>query len=95
MAKNVPYRLLSSFMDEIGGDDKIWNQKKALIRYIEELNETISLPYTIIDGKSYKKRVRINPLWRQYLIDNHPMIISWIRLKKFSSFRIEIRTFRE
>ena len=82
LAKNVPYRLLSSFMDEIGGNDEIWDHKEALIQYIGELNNSISLPYIIVDGKGYKKKVRINPQWRQYLIDNYPIITSWIRLKK-------------
>lgn len=31
---NVPYRLLSSFMPEIGGNDKLWDQRKRLIAYI-------------------------------------------------------------
>ena len=29
LIKNVPYRLLSSFMPEIGGNDRIWDQKKT------------------------------------------------------------------
>ena len=28
---NVPYRILSSFMHEVGGNDKLWDQRKRLI----------------------------------------------------------------
>ena len=78
----VPYRLLSSFLDEIGGSDRIWDQHKRLIAYLEEINNTNVLFYTIIDGKGLGKKVRINPYWRQLIFDNYSMIKSWIQLKK-------------
>ena len=58
LIKNVPYRLLSSFASEISGDDRIWDQKKRLIAYIELLNETQYLPYIIIDGRGASRKIR-------------------------------------
>lgn len=78
----VPYRLLSSFLDEINGSDRIWDQHRRLIAYIAAINNSSVLPYTIIDGKGLKKRVRVNPYWRQLMLDNYPVIKSWIKLKK-------------
>ena len=34
ISKNVPYRLLSAFMRELGGNDPLWNQKTRLIAYM-------------------------------------------------------------
>ncbi len=82
LIKNVPYRLLSSFMEEIGGDDKIWYQKKRLITYIESLNERVHLPYIIVDGRGSNKKIRITPAWRQVMLDNYLVIKSWIQMKK-------------
>ena len=78
----VPYRLLSSFLDELGGGNKLWNQRGRLIEYINRMNEKTSLLYTIIDGKGLQKKIRINPHWRQLILDNYPVIYSWIQLKK-------------
>ena len=39
LTKNVPYRMLSPFMHEVKGNDRIWDQKKRLIAYIEQLNK--------------------------------------------------------
>lgn len=78
----VPYRLLSSFLEAIGGGDRIWDQHKRFIAYIEALNKETPLLYTIIDGKGLQKKVRVNPYWKQLIIDNYPVIVSWIQLKK-------------
>ena len=82
LARNVPYRLLSSFMSEIGGNDRIWDQKKRLIAYIEALNIKANLPYIIVDGPGIQKRIRINPSWKQLILDNYTVIQSWIQMKK-------------
>ena len=78
----VPYRLLSSFLDEIGGGDRIWDQHRRLIAYIEAINNNSPLLYTIIDGKGLQKKVHINKYWRQLILDNYSVIESWIQLKK-------------
>ena len=79
---NVPYRLLSSFMPEISGNDKLWNQKKRLIAYIEKLNQVECLPYSIIDGVALNKKVVINKNWQEFLADNYVTISGWIEMKK-------------
>lgn len=78
----VPYRLLSSFLDAVGGGDRIWDQHRRLIAYIEAINKDTPLLYTIIDGKSLQKRIRLNKYWRQLILDNYSVIVSWIQLKK-------------
>ena len=78
----VPYRLLSSFLDGISGSDPLWDQRKRFIAYIESLNKSTPLLYTIIDGKGLKKKVRVNRYWKQLIMDNYPVVVSWIQLKK-------------
>ena len=82
LIKNVPYRLLSSFVPEIGGDDRIWDQKKRLIAYFELLNETRILPYIIVDGRAASRKICISLAWKQVLLDNYAVIKSWIQMKK-------------
>ena len=82
LTKYVPYRLLSSFMDEIGGNNKMWDSSKQMILYLELLNEDKPLPYIIIDGKGMEKKVRIHPKWRQFILNNFPIIQGWIQIKK-------------
>ena len=82
LAKNVPYRLLSSFMDDVGGNDRIWDAKEKIIDYIKNLNNEICLPYTIMQGRGFHKKVHIDSEWRRFFEDNYSIIRSWIRLKK-------------
>lgn len=82
ISKMVPYRLLAPFLIEIGGNDKIWNQKKRLIAYIKEMHTKSCIPYIIEDAVALKKRVMISEEWQQMLLDYMVPIRSWIRLKK-------------
>lgn len=82
LIKNVPYRLLSSFMAEIGGNDKLWDQKKRLIAYLEMLNENVLLPYVIINGRGAMKKIHVHPVWKQVLLDNYSIVKSWVQMKK-------------
>ncbi|MGI6737630.1 MAG: HNH endonuclease domain-containing protein [Anaerovoracaceae bacterium] len=79
---NVPYRLLSSFLKEIGGKDRIWNQKKKLIDYCTEYNKKTALPYTFDDGQGLQRRIILHPAWKQVMLDNYAVIRSWIQMKK-------------
>lgn len=79
---NVPYRILSSFMPEISGNDRLWDQRKRLITYIEKLNRVNCLPYSIIDGVALKKKVVINENWKRFFEDNYVTISGWIEMKK-------------
>ena len=82
LSQNVPYRLLSSFLTELGGSRRLWYQHRQFIVYLQQVDEKIPLPYTIVDGAGLEKKVRINPHWRQLILDNYPVIRSWIQLKK-------------
>ena len=82
LAINVPYRLLSSFLNELAGTSRLWYQRWQMIGYLLRANEKSPLPYIIIDGPGLEKKVRVNPHWRQLMLDNYPVIRSWIRLKK-------------
>lgn len=82
LTKNVPYRMLSPFMHEIKGNDMIWDQKKRLIAYIEQLNKKECIPYQITDGAGLKKRVVINEEWQDFFMDNFVTISGWIEVKK-------------
>lgn len=79
---NVPYRLLSSFMQDIGGNDKLWDQRKRMIAYIEVLNEKECIPYQIIDGVGLNKKVVITKEWHKFIRDNFVTISGWIEIKK-------------
>lgn len=82
LTKNVPYRMLSPFMHEIKGNDRIWDQKKRLIAYIEQLNKKECIPYQITDGAGLKKHVVINEEWQDFFMDNFVTISGWIEVKK-------------
>ena len=82
LTKNVPYRMLSPFMHEVKGNDRIWDQKKRLIAYIEQLNKKECIPYQITDGAGLKKRGVINEEWQDFFMDNFVTISGWIEVKK-------------
>lgn len=82
LAKNVPYRLLSAFMSEIGGNDRIWDQKSRLLEYILKINESMLLPYIIEDGRGLSKKVVIHSEWKRFFIDNMIILKLWIREHK-------------
>ena len=45
------------------------------------MNEKVGLPYTMGKESGLKKSVYIEKPWRDYMIDNNTLIISWIQLK--------------
>ena len=47
ISRNVPYRLLSSFIKEIDGNNPLWNQRRRLVAYFEMINKYNCLLYTI------------------------------------------------
>lgn len=77
---NVPYRLLDPFMRD--GNRPDWAQQKRLIAYMEQLNESKPLLYTIIDGPTISKKIRLNPSWKEFLLDNSAVILGWIQMEK-------------
>lgn len=82
LIRNVPYRVLSSFMPEISGNARIWEQRKRLIAYIDRLNYEACIPYKIVDGIGLQKKIIITEKWQDFFKDNYVMITGWIELKK-------------
>lgn len=82
ISKNVPYRLLSSFVREIGGNDALWEQRSRLIAYFEVINESRCLPYTISNDRGLDKKVVVEDRWRRFFMDNMVAIRGWIQMKK-------------
>ena len=82
LTKNVPYRLLSAFMSEVGGNDRIWDQKARLMEYITRLNENKLLPYIIEDGRGLSKKVVIDNTWRTFFLENMIVLRYWVREHK-------------
>lgn len=82
LTMHVPYRLLSSFLDELTGGDRMWNQHRRLIAYMEKINKNQNILYTIVDGRGLEKKIHINKYWRQLIFDNFPVIRSWVQHKK-------------
>ena len=82
ISKNVPYRLLSAFMRELGGNDPLWNQKTRLIAYMENISKSCCMPYIIGTERGLEKRIIIEESWKRFLIDNMVSIRGWIQMKK-------------
>ncbi len=82
IAKNVPYRLLSSFMKELGGNDPLWDQRTRLIAYVEKISKSRCMPYTIGTERGLDRKVIIEEKWKHFLIDNMVSIRGWIQMKK-------------
>ncbi len=81
LSKNVPYRLLSSFLT-LGGNDPLWDNKTNLIAYIDLMNKSGFFPYTIGQGRGLDKSVIINNKWKDFLCQNSVTIRAWIKVKK-------------
>lgn len=82
ISKNVPYRLLSSFVRELGGNSALWDQRNRLIAYFKMIDKKRCLPYTIGSERGLNKTIIIDERWRQFIIDNIISIRGWIQMKK-------------
>lgn len=78
----VPYKLLYPFFDVEGmeeGLSYIKNDKHSrLIAYMAKLSGDENLFYTILDGVGLQKKIRMNPYWRKFLLQNFSVIQSWV-----------------
>lgn len=81
LSTNVPYRLLSPFIKNRDGEFS-WNRTSRLIEYFKKINESTPLPYIILDDTAVNKKVVVNPYWEQVIMDNYPIIKSWIQMEK-------------
>lgn len=78
LAKNVPYKLLSSFSSELTQD----KGDAYRIEYIQILNQEIHLPYIIENGVGIGKCVVLQEAWIPFLMDNYLIIKNWIQYNK-------------
>lgn len=78
LAKNVPYKLLSSFSSELTQD----KGDAYRIEYIQILNQEIHLPYIIENGVGIGKCVLLQEAWIPFLMDNYLIIKNWIQYNK-------------
>ena len=78
LAKNVPYKLLSSFSSELTKD----KGDAYRIEYIQMLNQEVSLPYIIENGTGIQKMVVLQDVWLPFLMDNYMIIKNWIQYNK-------------
>lgn len=78
MTDYVPYKLLYPFFDVEGMEEElsyIKNDKHSrLIAYMAKLSGDENLFYTILDGVGLQKKIRMNPYWRKFLLQNFSVI---------------------
>ena len=84
LAKNVPYKLLSSFSSELTQD----KGDAYRIEYIQILNQEIHLPYIIENGVGIGKCVVLQEAWIPFLMDNYLIIKNWIQYNKIQFLRM-------
>lgn len=80
----VPYRLIKPFVDKEG---KTYIDKKNYGRFIAYLNSFTKLDneffYDILEADNpLKRQIRINPEWREFMLQNYAVILGWIRYNK-------------
>lgn len=78
LAKNVPYRILSPFLN-LSGNDPEWNSHKKVI---EIINNTPNVLYKIQYGPRLKKVVSIGEKWADFINKNAIVILGWIQFNK-------------
>ena len=54
----VPYRLLSSFLNEVPGTSRLWYQRRQMIQYLLQVNgkNDSPLPYIIMMARGWRRR---------------------------------------
>ena len=81
LTKNVPYRLLSPFLDV--SDKKDWNKRERMIEIINHTARKNLLPYTIINAREELNcTIVIHPDWAEWMLLEYPILIDWIKLSK-------------
>ena len=81
LTKNVPYRLLSPFLDV--SDKKDWNKRERMIEIINYTARKNPLPYTIINAREELNcTIVIHSDWAEWMLLEYPILIDWIKLSK-------------
>ncbi len=81
LTKNVPYRALAGFFDNANAVIN-WNRINVLITYVEALNTSRPLPYTLGHASGLKREVFFNENWIRLINDNVVSVLGWIQLEK-------------
>lgn len=81
LTNNVPYRALAGFFDKYDIAPN-WSGVNRIVTYIEEVNQSIVLPYTLGKSGSIKREVYFNPSWIKMIQDNTVSILGWIQYEK-------------
>lgn len=67
---------------DVGGNDPIWNRPKDIIETIKDYNEKYRLPYIIENDRGLKRRIVVQPEWRDFLMTNYRVIMEWVHDEK-------------
>ncbi len=78
----VPYRALAGFFNKHANAPAEWNSVRRMVAYIERVNETIALPYTLGESSRLKKEVFFHESWVRMIQDNAVSILGWIQYEK-------------
>ena len=80
LTKNVPYRLLSPFLNVETND---WYKRDRIISIINDHNQTSVLPYNIIkERRALDSRIVVNEEWARWILLEYPILIDWINYNK-------------
>lgn len=77
----VPYRALAGFFDK-AGESVDWGSTRRMVKYIENFNNVVSLPYILGTSSRLKKEIYFQPFWIEMIQDNAVSILGWIQYEK-------------
>lgn len=81
LAINVPYRLLSSFVS-IKGGSKDWYHPEIMMDHFRRADMVSPLPYLIEVSEAGVRRIRIHPLWMDFMKRESAILLGWIGYQK-------------
>lgn len=77
----VPYRALAGFFSR--SEEAVnWNSTVRMVDYIERVNHTVLLPYTLGKSSKLKKEIYFTREWTEMIKDNMVSILGWIQYEK-------------
>ena len=81
LTKNVPYRLLSPFLNV--AEKNSWYKRDRMIEIIAAADSEAPVPYTILNAREpLNCTVVIHPEWAEWMLLEYPILIDWINLSK-------------
>ena len=80
LTKNVPYRLLSPFLDV---PTKDWYRQQRMIEHIRQTDQEKQLPYTIIPAsRPLDYRIVLSEEWAAWMLREYAVLLDWINYNK-------------